>query len=58
MPITENTTERGYYWRYDHPPTEPEETFDMACGVAATRPGDDRRQGPPPRPVLPLPFRR
>jgi len=25
-----------HHWRYDHSPTEPEETFGMTCRVAAT----------------------
>jgi hypothetical protein len=34
MPITERRTKHGYYWRYEHPKGEPDETLDMAIGVA------------------------
>src|SRR5690348_15954703 len=33
MPARENTI---YCWRYDHPPTEPDDSFIMACRVAVT----------------------
>lgn len=34
MPITEETTDYGYCWRYDHPDHEPGETLDMAVVIA------------------------
>ena len=44
MPITENTTEHGYYWRYDHAPDEPQETLTMAIQVAGTVAADEARK--------------
>jgi hypothetical protein len=34
MPITENATERGYCWRYDHPTNASHHALIMACRAA------------------------
>ena len=44
MPITEGTTDYGYYWRYDHPDHEPGETLDMAVRIAEIVAGTEARK--------------
>ena len=44
MPITERTSDYGYYWRYDHPNHEPDETLDMAVRIAGIVAGTEARK--------------
>jgi hypothetical protein len=44
MPITDRTTDYGYYWRYDHPDHEADETLDMAAGIAGVVAGTEARK--------------
>lgn len=44
MTITETITEQGYYWRYDHPPGEPDETLDAAIMMAVDVAAEEARK--------------
>jgi len=42
--ISEKTDRHGYWWRYEHPKSEPAETLDMAIRVAGEVAADEARK--------------